>query len=269
MESRLLNFANSSGSHSTSSSPHSRGFADMSLFVARRLGLVAAVAIAVGACSPQSSAAPQGQTAAAGAQVENPTATPPVGTLNGRALPDFATLVETVGPAVVNVSVVEKAHRVRNRSSNDDSDDQFEEFFRRFGIPVPDQGQGGGRRGFEVPQRQGEGSGFIVSDDGYILTNAHVVADADEVTVRMTDRREYPAKVIGVDRRTDVAVIKIEGKNLPVVRIGYPSKLRPGEWVLAEACRTAASWPEPLVTVSTEPSSGTRESASASAPAAS
>jgi serine protease Do len=191
------------------------------------------VAIAVGACSPQSSAAPQGQTAAIGAQVENPTATPPVGTLNGRALPDFATLVETVGPAVVNVSVVEKAHRARNRSSNDDSDDQFEEFFRRFGIPVPDQGQGGGRRGFEIPQRQGEGSGFIVSDDGYILTNAHVVADADEVTVRMTDRREYPAKVIGVDKRTDVAVIKIEGKNLPVVRIGDPSKLRPGEWVLA------------------------------------
>jgi serine protease Do len=205
----------------------------MSLFVARRLSLVAAVAIAVGACSPQSSAAPQAQTAAVGAQVETPTATPPVGTLNGRALPDFATLVEQVGPAVVNVSVVEKAHRTGNRAGDDDSQDQFEEFFRRFGIPVPDQGQGGGRRGFEIPQRQGEGSGFIVSADGYILTNAHVVADADEVTVRMTDRREYPAKVIGLDRRTDVAVIKIEGKNLPVVRIGDPSKLRPGEWVLA------------------------------------
>ena len=94
----------------------------------------------------------------------------------------------------------------------------------------PDQG---GRRNFDIPQRQGEGSGFIVSADGYILTNAHVVADADEVTVRMTDRREYPAKVIGLDRRTDVAVIKIEGKNLPVVRMGDPSKLRPGEWVLA------------------------------------
>jgi len=235
MESRLLNFAKSVRSTLASSSPHSRGFADMSLSVARRLSLVAAVAIAVGACSPQSSAAPQGQTAAINAQVENPTATPPVGTLNGRALPDFATLVEQVGPAVVNVSVVEKAHVVRKRFSNeDDSDDQFEEFFRRFGIPVPDQGQGGGgRRGFEIPQRQGEGSGFIVSADGYILTNAHVVADADEVTVRMTDRREYPAKVIGIDRRTDVAVIKIEGKNLPVVRIGDPSKLRPGEWVLA------------------------------------
>jgi len=233
MVSRLLNFAISSRSTSASSSPNSRGFADMSLFVARRLGLVAAVAIAVGACSPQSTAAPQqDRQAAAVAQVENPGTTPSVGTLNGRALPDFATLVEQVGPAVVNVSVVEKARVARNRSSGSDQEEQFQEFFRRFGIPVPDQGQGG-RRGFDIPQRQGEGSGFIVSADGYILTNAHVVADADEVTVRMTDRREYPAKVIGVDRRTDVAVIKIEGKNLPVVRMGDPSKLRPGEWVLA------------------------------------
>jgi serine protease Do len=204
----------------------------MSLFVARRLGLVAAAAFAVGACSPQSSAAPQAQSAPA-AVAQNPTTVEPVGTLNGRVLPDFATLVEQVGPAVVNVSVVEKAQRVRNFGNNDDdSQDPFQEFFRRFGIPAPDQG-GGGRRNYDVPQRQGEGSGFIVSADGYILTNAHVVADADEVTVRMTDRREYPAKVIGLDRRTDVAVLKIEGKNLPVVRMGDPAKLRPGEWVLA------------------------------------
>ena len=207
----------------------------MSLFVAKRLGLVAAVAIAVGACSPQSSAAPQAQSEAAPAasQAQVASSPQPLGTLNGRALPDFATLVEQVGPAVVNVSVLEKAHRVsRNQSSEEDAEDPFQEFFRRFGIPAPDQGQGG-RRGYDVPQRQGEGSGFIVSPDGYILTNAHVVADADDVTVRMTDRREYSAKVIGVDRRTDVAVIKIEGKDLPVVRIGDPSKLRPGEWVLA------------------------------------
>jgi serine protease Do len=202
----------------------------MSLFVAKRLGLVAAAAIAVGACSQQSSAAPQAQTEAV-AQAQVPVAAPPVGMLNGRALPDFANLVEQVGPAVVNVSVVEKARVVsRNQSQSDDAEDPFQEFFRRFGIP--DQGQGG-RRQYDTPQRQGEGSGFIVSPDGYILTNAHVVADADEVTVRMTDRREYPAKVIGVDRRTDVAVIKIEGKNLPVVRMGDPSRLRPGEWVLA------------------------------------
>jgi len=189
----------------------------MSLFVAKRLGLVAAVAVAVGACSPQSSAAPQAQNETPAVTQSPASAAPPVGTLNGRALPDFANLVEQVGPAVVNVGVVEKARRtVRGQSSDDDADDPFQEFFKRFGIPAPD---GGGRRGYDTPQRQGEGSGFIVSSDGYILTNAHVVADADEVTVRMTDRREYPAKVVGVDRRTDVAVIKIDGKNLPVVRM--------------------------------------------------
>jgi serine protease Do len=80
---------------------------------------------------------------------------------------------------------------------------------------------------------RGSGSGFVVTPDGYILTNAHVVADADQVTVKMNDRREYQAKVIGVDKRTDVAVIKIEAKNLPTVRIGDPSKLKPGQWVLA------------------------------------
>ena len=230
-----LNFTNSARSISASSSSQSRGFADMSLFVAKRLALTAIVGLAVCACSPQSSAAPQGQSqpeTPAVAQAQTAASPQPLGTLNGRVLPDFATLVEQVGPAVVNVSVVEQAHHVGRNSSDDDSasDDPFQEFFRRFGIPAPDQG---GRRNYEVPQRQGEGSGFIVSADGYILTNAHVVQEADEVTVRMTDRREYPAKVIGVDRRSDVAVIKIDGKNLPVVKIGDPSKLRPGEWVLA------------------------------------
>ena len=208
----------------------------MSLFVAKRLAGAAIVAFAVGACSPQSSvaAAPQAQAQADTqpapvAVPSQPASSPqPVGTLNGRVLPDFATLVEQVGPAVVNVSVLEKAHRVAGRGG--EQDDQVEEFFKRFGLPSP-RGRGGD--GGDGPARQGEGSGFIVSSDGYILTNAHVVADADEVTVRMTDRREYPAKVIGVDKRTDVAVIKIEGKQLPVVKIGDPSKLRPGEWVLA------------------------------------
>ncbi len=199
----------------------------MSLFVARRLASVAIVAFAVGACSPQSSvaAAQDSQPAPAVAPAQPPSSPQPVGTLNGRVLPDFATLVEQVGPAVVNVSVVERSRRVARGGQNEESDDPVQDFLRRFGMP--------NQRGGEMPQRQGEGSGFIVSPDGYILTNAHVVADADEVTVRMTDRREYPAKVVGVDRRTDVAVIKIEGKQLPVVRIGDPSKLRAGEWVLA------------------------------------
>ena len=142
-----------------------------------------------------------------------------------RTLPDFAPLVEKYGPAVVNVEVVQQ---IRTRGPRIPPDDPFYEFFRRFGIPGP---EGFDRRG-EIPAR-GAGSGFIVTPDGYILTNAHVVANADEVIVRLTDRREFQAKVIGIDERTDVAVIKIDAKNLPTVRIGDPSKLKPGEWVLA------------------------------------
>jgi serine protease Do len=201
----------------------------MTLFVARRLAGVAIVAFAVGACSPKSSVAAvqDSQPPPVAAPSQPPSSPQPAGTLNGRVLPDFTTLVEQVGPAVVNVSVVQQSRLVRgqSRGGEGEAEDPVQEFFRRFGVPQP--------RGGEVPQRQGEGSGFIVSPDGYILTNAHVVADADEVTVRMTDRREYPAKVVGMDRRTDVAVLKIEGKSLPVVRLGDPAKLRPGEWVLA------------------------------------
>jgi serine protease Do len=140
-------------------------------------------------------------------------------------LPNFSALVERYGPAVVNVTVVEKAEPVSN-SPRVSPDDPFYDFFRRFGQQMP-------RGGAQQPPARGEGSGFIVSPDGYILTNAHVVNGASDVTVKMTDRREYTAKVVGLDERTDVAVIKIEGKNLPTVKIGDPSKLRPGEWVIA------------------------------------
>jgi serine protease Do len=139
------------------------------------------------------------------------------------ALPDFAGLAEHYGPAVVNVAVVGKRQQV-DLPEGMSPNDPFFEFFRRFGQPGP--------RG-NAPQARGEGSGFIVSADGYILTNAHVVENADEVTVRTTDRREYTAKVVGVDAQTDVAVLKIEAKNLPTVRLGDPSELRPGEWVVA------------------------------------
>jgi serine protease Do len=143
-----------------------------------------------------------------------------------RALPDFSPLVEKYGPAVVNVEVVEKQQAGANGLS---PNDPFFDFFRRFGIPGPDQQ---GPHGNQPPVR-GAGSGFIVSSDGYILTNTHVVANADEVTVRLTDRREFPAKVIGADERTDVAVIKINAASLPTVKLGDPSKMKPGQWVLA------------------------------------
>ena len=146
-----------------------------------------------------------------------------------RALPDFSPLVEKYGPAVVNVEVVEKPQQSNGGVPGLSPNDPFFDFFRRFGIPGPDQQ---GPRGNQPPVR-GAGSGFIVSPDGYILTNTHVVANSDEVTVRLTDRREFPAKVIGADERTDVAVIKINANNLPIVRLGDPTKIKPGQWVLA------------------------------------
>jgi serine protease Do len=145
-----------------------------------------------------------------------------------RALPDFSQLVEKYGPAVVNVEVVEKPQQSNGGVPGLSPNDPFFDFFRRFGIPGPDQAP----RGNQPPVR-GAGSGFIVSPDGYILTNTHVVANSDEVTVRLTDRREFPAKVIGADERTDVAVIKINAANLPTVRLGDPTKIKPGQWVLA------------------------------------
>jgi serine protease Do len=139
-------------------------------------------------------------------------------------LPDFTELVEKQGPAVVNISTTQS---VRNpllpQIPNLQEDDPFYEFFRRF-APQP------GPREF---QSQSLGSGFIISQDGYILTNAHVVETADEITVKLTDKREFKAKVIGADRRTDIALIKIDAGGLPAVRFGDPTKLRVGEWVLA------------------------------------
>ena len=170
------------------------------------------------------------------AQSPAPAATVPAGTpaptpnVEGvlRALPDFSPLVEKYGPAVVNVEVVEKPQASNGMPGGLSPNDPFFDFFKRFGIPGPDQQP----RGNQPPVR-GAGSGFIVSPDGYILTNTHVVANADEVTVRLTDRREFPAKVIGADERTDVAVIKINSNSLPTVRLGDPTKIKPGQWVLA------------------------------------
>ncbi len=144
-----------------------------------------------------------------------------------RPLPDFSELAEKQGAAVVNISTTQV---IRGRSTPQlpfDEDDPMFEFFKRF---IPRQPGGGAPREFESKSL---GSGFVISADGYILTNAHVVDAADEITVRLTDKREFKAKVIGADKRTDVALIKIEASGLPVVRLGDPAQAKVGEWVVA------------------------------------
>ena len=146
----------------------------------------------------------------------------------GQLLPDFATIVEANGKAVVNITSTKNAGRAA--SGGIDESNPLYEFFRRFGVPLPQ-----GPQGPQAPQMpmQGQGSGFIVEPNGVILTNAHVVEGADEVRVRLSDRREFKGKVVGVDRATDIAVVRVEAKDLPIVKLGDPSKLRVGEWVVA------------------------------------
>jgi serine protease Do len=145
-----------------------------------------------------------------------------------RGLPDFTELAEKQGPAVVNISTTQV---IRGQAQVmpfpfDENDPAFE-FFKRF---IPRNPGGGMPRDFE---NKSLGSGFIISGDGYILTNAHVVDGADEVTVRLTDKREFKARMIGADKRTDVALIKIEASGLPTVKLGDPAQLKVGEWVVA------------------------------------
>ena len=152
-----------------------------------------------------------------------------------RALPDFTDLVEQVGPSVVNIRTMEK---IRVSPGEGMFDDQMQEFFKRFGIPLPDFPRQGPRQrrnphqdGEEQPR--GVGSGFILSSDGLIMTNAHVVEGADEVLVTLTDKREFKARIIGSDQRSDVALVKIEATGLPAVKVGDVGRLRVGEWVMA------------------------------------
>ena len=161
------------------------------------------------------------------AGVAAPAANPAAASL---PLNGFTEIVAANGPAVVNVSVrgTTKASAQMPEIPGLDPESPLYDFFRGFG----GRGQRGGRGGGNVPM-QGLGSGFIVSADGYILTNAHVVDHADEVMVRLTDRREYKAKVVGADKQTDVALIKIDGKNLPTVKIGDSRAAKVGEWVVA------------------------------------
>jgi serine protease Do len=169
-------------------------------------------------------------------------------------LPDFTDLVDKVGPAVVNIrTTAHVSGSAPQRGLPPGTDDgDMSEFFRRFfGIPLPqapnvpnaprgDNGGGGGSGGNpdtpdnnDTEQNAGVGSGFILSQDGYVMTNAHVVDDADTIYVTLTDKREFKAKLIGADDRTDVAIVKIEASNLPTVTIGDSNKVRVGEWVVA------------------------------------
>ena len=189
-----------------------------------RLALLAAIPLA--GCSRDDAAAPDESISGTTASEASRRDTAPEDSRSGRragTLPDFASLVERHGDAVVNVEVIGSA---KLPTAGDPDAEALREFLERFGVP-PDSSSG------DALLQRGAGSGFIVSEDGYILTNAHVIANADEVTVRLTDRREFVAKVVGSDARTDVAVLKIDAKKLPVARIAESSSVAPGEWVIA------------------------------------
>ena len=154
-----------------------------------------------------------------------------------RTLPDFTDLVEQVGPSVVNIRTLEKT--AARGEQNNAPDEEMQEFFRRFfGVPMPSPNQPRQQRPNrqqqpEEEQPRGVGSGFILSSDGYVMTNAHVVDGADQVIVTLPDKREFKARIVGADKRTDVAVVKIEAIGLPAVKVGDVSRLKVGEWVMA------------------------------------
>ncbi len=155
-----------------------------------------------------------------------------------RALPDFTDLVEQVGPSVVNIRTLEKVS-AKASGSGSAADEEMLEFFRRFGVPIPNMPKQAPKPNNraqpqdEEQQPRGVGSGFILTADGYVMTNAHVVDGADEVLVTLTDKREFKARIIGADKRSDVAVVKIEAAGLPAVKVGDVSRLKVGEWVMA------------------------------------
>ena len=181
------------------------------MFIKHRCAVVFPALLLFAACSPSAPPKP--------APVAAPSPAPSAPTVQ---LPSFTTLVKQYGPAVVNVSTT-RTIRQSAEALPFPPDDPFAEFFRRF-MPPP---------GPQEFQARSLGSGFIISPDGYILTNAHVVTDTDEVTVKLTNKREYKAKLIGADTRTDVALIKIDATGLPVVQVGDASKMQVGDWVAA------------------------------------
>ncbi len=146
-------------------------------------------------------------------------------------LPDFVKLVEENGPGVVNISVIKNARTVDVPGFGFPGlDERHAEIFRRFGFPMPFDFGGGKER---IPEQRGTGSGFIISADGLIMTNAHVLEGAEQILDRLTDKREIHDKELGTDKQTDIAIVKIEAKDLPVLKIGDSSKLKVGQWVAA------------------------------------
>ena len=162
----------------------------------------------------------------------------PAASTNARGLPDFTDLVDLVGPSVVNIRTLERANaRSNGGSGTAGPDEEMLEFFRRFGIPLPPGLTPRNPRPDAPPSDEarprGVGSGFVLSADGFIMTNAHVVDGADELIVTLPDKREFKARLIGADARTDVAVVKIEATGLTPVKVGDINRLRVGEWVMA------------------------------------
>jgi serine protease Do len=189
------------------------------------LAAVAGLALVLAGCGSKAPTPLEAKSKAAEpalAQIQAPGPVPVV--TNSAGLPDFSKLVESFGPAVVNVATVGRIPTSADDFPGLDPDDPMQEFFKRFGFGMPRSPH---------PPIRGEGSGFIVSSDGYIMTNAHVVDKATEVTVRLTDRREFTAKVVGIDERSDIAVLKVNAHDLPTVRLGDPQALKVGEWVVA------------------------------------
>ena len=194
------------------------------------LASAATTAVVLPIATAQPSPDPEAAAVPLSAQATAVPATPIVS-----GLPDFTRLVEQVGPAVVKIDTTVGGRRAgaRGAQSPDDSlpgEDQIPEIFRRFfgpGFQMPGQGQG------QVPRGRAMGTGFVISDDGYVLTNHHVIDNADEVKVTLSDRREFTAKVVGSDQRSDVALLKIDGKGLPVLRTGNAAGVKPGQWAVA------------------------------------
>jgi serine protease Do len=168
---------------------------------------------------------------------------PATATAQNRTLPDFTDLVEQVGPSVVNIRTIDKpsAQPTAQNQPIDPQDEEMQELFRRFfGMPPPPNPNAPRQQRPNRPQQpqpedqpRGVGSGFILTADGFIMTNAHVVDGAQQVIVTLTDKREFVARIIGIDKRTDVAVVKIEASGLPPVKLGDPNRLKVGEWVMA------------------------------------